>query len=148
MYQGQLPKLTEGPFSLFYGGEQIIPDLSDQSPGLGLPVLVIGSAIFQSSLYIFKKVKSRRLNVYPQMLSRTLVENVLNMYSIMVIIITSIVSVSWALLHQWSMKYGVWSEKNKDSVRSKRLIPREIILFFIAVSTITALPFLKSYALR
>ena len=54
MYQEKLPMLTKGPFALFYGGEEILTELSDKSPGRGVPLLIVLSAILQVSLNVFK----------------------------------------------------------------------------------------------
>ena len=93
MYQGELPMLTKGPFALFYGGDQIIPELSEKSPGRGVPILILWSAIFQVSLYILKCTKTRNVKLYTHNLTKSLVENVLNIYGIILIILISITSV-------------------------------------------------------
>ena len=142
MYQGKLPLLTKGPFSIFYGGEEILPHLSKLSAGRGIPVLFMGSAIFQISLYILKQSKSRKLQGYSQVLTKTMVENVLNMYGIMVIIIISIICVTYGLLHQWS----IHMYKNSESPIT--LVPKEIIVLFLVIFVCSAVPFIKSYALR
>jgi hypothetical protein len=142
MYQEQLPILTKGPFSLFYGGEQIINQLSKKSPGRGIPVLFIGSAIFQISLYILKQSKSRKLKTYTHNLTRSLVENVLNMYGIMVIIIMSIISAVYSIIHHWRMAMHKMSGNPTD------LVPREIIIIFVVIILCTVIPFIKRYALR
>ena len=143
MYQGHLPMLTKGPFSIFYGGEQIIHHLSKKSPGKGITLLVVVSGIFQMLLYTFKQFKLRGLQEYHQTLKRTMVENVLNMYSIMILIIISIISVSWGILHHWSI------ERHKVAPQTPtRLVPGEIVVFFIFIFLSIAFPFMKSYALR
>ena len=142
MYQGQLPMLTKGPLALFYGGDQIIPDLSEKSPGRGVPLLFLGSAIFQVSLYILKHLKSRDRKMYVHNLTKSLVENVLNMYGIIVIILISITSVAYIILHHWSI------EQNKNKIKITNLVPKEIIILFGVVLFITILPFIKSYPLR
>ena len=142
MYQGHLPILTKGPFSIFYGGEQIMKDLSKQSPGIGSTLQLVVSVIFQISLYIVKQVKSRKLQEYPQILKMTIVDNVLNMYSIMIIIILSIIAGSYGLLHHWSI------EKLKVSQVPTRLVPREIVVLYFLLFACVACPFVKSYALR
>ena len=79
MFQGSLPMLTKGPLALFFGGDPIIGDLSEKSPGRGMPILVSCSLIFQMFLLILKQAKSRKLKMYAHNLTRALVENVLNM---------------------------------------------------------------------
>ena len=136
--------LTKGPFSLFYGGEQIINQLSKKSPGRGIPVLLIGSVIFQISLYILKTSKSRKLRMYIHILTRSLVENVLNMYGIMVIIIMSIISAVYSILHHWSIEMNKMSENSPQP----QLVPTENIILFFIILFCTVVPFIQSYALR
>ena len=142
MYQGELPLLTKGPFSIFYGGEEIIPHLSKIAAGRGLIVLFVCSAVFQISVYVLKQSKSRKLEGYSQELTKTMVENVLNMYGIMVIIIISIICVTWGILHQWSI------QMYKRSESPVSLVPKEILVLFLGIFLTSAVPFMKSYALR
>ena len=142
MYLGELPLLTKGPFSMFYGGQEILPHLSKMSAGRGLIVLFMCSAIFQIVLYVLKQSKTSKLDGYSQVLTKTMVENVLNMYGIMVIIITSIICVTWGLLHQWSI------QMYKKSESPISLVPKEIIGLFLVTFLCSAVPFMKSYALR
>ena len=134
--------LTKGPFALFYSGEQIVKQLSKKSPGRGIPVLLIGSVIFQISLYILKTSKSKKLGMYTHNLRRYLVENVLNMYGIMVIIIMSLISAVYSILHHWSI------EMYKISENPPQCVPNEIIILFVIILFCTVVPFIKSYALR
>ena len=144
MFQGTLPMLTKGPLALFFGGDPIIGDLSEKSPGRGMPILILCSLIFQIFLYILKQAKSRKLkmNAVAHNLTRALVENVLNMYGIVAIIIITIISVVYGLLHHWSI------EKNKNQENTLDLVPREIIFLYLVILFITIVPFIKSYALR
>ena len=142
MYQGQLPMLTKGPFALFYGGDQIIPLLSEQTPGRGVPILIFWSVIFQVSLYIVKHSKSRNLNIYAHNLTKSLVENVLNMYGFIVIIVISVLCVLNIFLHHLSI------EKNRTTEKTTEIVPKEIIILFGATMFCVVLPYIKSYALR
>ena len=142
MCQDKLPILTRGPFALFYGGEEIIPELSEKSPGLGVPILILWSAIFQVSLYIFKTSKSRKMKMYAHNLTKSLVENVLNMYGIIVIILISIISTVYITIHHLSI------EKNRMQDTTSKIIPKEIIILYFLTMFCVVLPFIKSYALR
>ena len=134
MYYGLLPLLTKGPFALFYGGESIIGDLSEEAPGRGTPILLLGSAIFQISLFCMKQAKSRKLK-YTHSLIKTLVENVLNIYGIIVIIAISLVSVAYIILHHWRI------QKNNDEKIDKKLLPKEIYILYSVVLFITVVPY-------
>ena len=97
---------------------------------------------FSNLMFILKQAKSRKLKMYAHNLTRALVENVLNMYGIVAIIIITIVSVFYGLLHHWSI------EKNKNQENTQDLVPREIIFLYLVILFITIVPFIKSYALR
>ena len=142
MFKGSLPMLTKGPLALFFGGDLIIGDLSERSPGKGMPIVLLCSLIFQIFLVILKQAKSRKLKMYAHNLTRALVENVLNMYGIVAIIIITTVSVVYALLHLWSI------EKNKNQDITTNLVPNEIFFLHLLIFIITIVPFIKSYALR
>ena len=142
MWQDKLPMLTKGPFALFYGGDAIIPKLSEKSPGRGLPILIVCSAIFQVSLCILKSLRSRKLKMYSHNLTKSLVENVLNMYGFVVIILISIISSAYITIHHLSI------EKNKGKENTSQLIPKEVIILYFLTLVCVVLPFIKSYALR
>ena len=142
MYHHKLPLLTKGPFALFYGGEELFAELSDKSPGRGVPVHIFGSAVFQVFLYMIICLRSRNKKIYFQNLRRSLVENVVNMYGFIVIIIISIISSAYILLHHLSI------EKNKAKEKNSELIPKEVIILYLLTSFCVVLPFIKSYALR
>ena len=141
MYYGSLPLLTKGPFALFYGGESIIGNLSEESPGRGTPIMLLGSALFQISLFCVRQAKSRKLK-YTHRLTKILVENILNIYGIIVIILISLVSVAYIILHHWRI------QKNNEENIDKKLLPREIYFLYSVILFITVVPFIKSYALR
>ena len=142
MYQEKLPMLTKGPFALFYGGEEILTELSDKSPGRGVPLLIVWSAILQVSLYILKSARSRNKMMYFHNLTKSLVENVLNMYGIIVIILISIISTAYITIHHLSI------EKNRMQDTTPKIIPKEILILYFLTMFCVVLPFIKSYALR
>ena len=103
MCQGILPLLTNGRLALFYGGDQIITDLSKKSLWRGMPKLVICSAIFQIFLFVLKQSNSRGLKSYAYNLTKSLVENVINMYGIIASFIITITSAAYGLMHHWTI---------------------------------------------
>jgi hypothetical protein len=142
MYQGRLSMVTKGPLALFYGGEDIIPELSG-FPDSGIPIFTYGSIVFQVCLYLFKWFKSRKLKMYAHTLRKTMIENVLNMYGIIVIILISITAVVYGHIHFQGIK-----NNNKTKGKTAKLVPNEIILMFMLTMFVIAIPFFKSYALR
>ena len=142
MFLGKLPMLTKGPFALFYGGDKLVSQLSEDPPGRGMFFLILFSAVFQVLLFVLIYQKARNLKMYSQTLKKTLVENVLNIYGIIVIIIISIVSTVYVALHHISI------ETNKKREKAKKNVPKEIILLFIFVAFVIIMPFSRSFALR
>ena len=102
MFKGTLPMLTKGPFALFYGGEEILDKLSDGLPGKGVPILILCSALFQLFLYVLKKFQARGMKLYTQNLRKSLVENILNMYGIIIIVAISSISLIYIIIHHKS----------------------------------------------
>ena len=80
--------------------------------------------------------------MYTHNLTKVLVENVLNMYGIIVIIAITIVSVAYVLLHHWRI------QKNNEKEITSNLVPKEIYYLYLVLFFITVAPFVKSYALR
>ena len=134
--------VTKGPFALFYGGDEIIPQLSEDFPDWGIPILTFVSVTFQVCLYLFKYLKSRKLNMYAHNLRIIMVENVLNMYEIVFIILISITGIVYGAIHFWGIK------NNKNQEKITKLIPDEIIIMFMLTLFVIILPFIKSFALR
>ena len=89
MVLGTMPVLTKGPISLFLGGEGIIDILGDEDPGKAAFYLCIFSVMFHITKSIYKKYKNRKLlsvTDYAQSLRTTLVNNVLNVYGLVLLI--------------------------------------------------------------
>ena len=142
MFKGTLPMLTKGPFALFYGGEEILDQVIDGSPGKGVPVLILSSALFQLFLYVLKKFQARGMQLYTQNLRKSLVENILNMYGIIIIVAISSISLIYIIIHHNSIK------ENKEVKKSSKLVPTEILILYSLTMLCVLLPFLRNHALR
>ena len=134
--------LTTGPFALFYGGEEILDKLSDGLPGKGVPILILCSALFQLFLYVLKKFQARGMKLYTQNLRKSLVENILNMYGIIIIVAISSISFMYIMIHHNSIN------ENKDVEESSKLVPNEILIIYGLTMFCVLLPFLRNHALR
>ena len=144
MFHGVLPFLTKGPLALFFGGNPILPHLSEQSPGYSFPLLVIFSTVFQATMYMYTKYTGRPLqkNTVMHNIRMTLVNNVLNIYGVALVIIFNIIALVCFVLHFFG------TEKNKEKGKLTQLIP-DGIFFISGVSLfMVMLPFLRSHALR
>ena len=142
MYHGVLPLLTNGPFVLFYGGE-----IGEKKPaGRGVFVLILLSTLFQLCLFVIKRVKYRRIESYAQALLISLVENVLNMYGLIVIIVISVISFLYIVIHQSCIENGLFAicEKNSDQLT----IPKEIHILYVSTTLCATIPFFQSFPLR
>ena len=89
MYTGRVPLLTKGPLVTFYGREDLLEEVSADPPGQALTVLLVSSLAFQVVLFLFKWNFSRKIENYALNLKATLVNNVLNIYGLLIIIMIS-----------------------------------------------------------
>ena len=144
MYQGTQAMLTKGPFALFYGGEDIVDKLSTKTPFPTVLVIVLCSAIFQMSLFVLKKYKTRQnIKLYLHNLQQTLVENVTNVYGIIIIIISSVACFLFISYHFRTIK-----NNNEKYEKDAKRVPRTIFILCGVNFFLVILPFLRSFALR
>ena len=90
MMLGNCPVLTKGPLSLFLGGEEFMETLGDDVPGKAVLHLCVFSIFFMICNSVYKKVKTEKLNSvsdYAMSLRATIVNNVINMYSLVAMFI-------------------------------------------------------------
>ena len=59
---GGLPFMTRGPFAMFFGGQDVLPDLSDRKAGRHIQMLYLVSIIFNLSI-IRKENNSGKLHI-------------------------------------------------------------------------------------
>ena len=62
MYQGIVPMLSKGSFSLYYGGQDILGDLSEEMASPVTPIFVGCSVLLQLSVFSYKKFTASRLS--------------------------------------------------------------------------------------
>ena len=95
MMRGSVPLLTKGPFALFLGGDKMFDILGDGTPGKAARHLIIFTIIFQIIISVYKRYKNKKLErvtYYAQNLRRSLVENVLNIYGLVLILFSSTIT--------------------------------------------------------
>ena len=144
MWLGSVPLLTKGPFALTFGGQAILPILSLESSPVGTYVFCIGSCIFQVLILVIKKARERGSN-YMENLQNNLVENVTNVYSILI-------SLSlWLSAGFFILDHFLTVEKNRHEAQHDDLSPLRnpsIDVLFLILAFITFLPFCTRPALR
>ena len=124
------------------------------------PAFFIVSSVFQIILYLYKIVRSsqnRNIQSYVQILRTNLgkysaknsvhltvclpVENVLNLYGVLVQIVISGLMCFVVLQHYRDIKEGLYD-------RSELSLPSEFLYLLLFTTLSTALPFAKSHGLR
>ena len=105
MYYGRVPLLTKGPLVTFYGRQDLLEEVSDDPPGKSLTILAFCSLTFQLALFIFKWNFSRKIQNYALNLKAVLVNNVLNIYGLLIITMISLISCLYAIYHYLSIKH-------------------------------------------
>ena len=142
MYNGRLPLLTKGPLVTFYGRQDLLEEVSDDQTGKSLTILAFSSLTFQLALFIFKWNFSRKIQNYALNLKATLVNNVLNIYGLLIITMISLISFLYAIYHYLSIK-------NFESHSPERsVMPAGLLLLFLVVFVVVLLPYIQNFALR
>ena len=144
MFQGRSPFFTKGPLALFYGGKDILSELSDEQPGDGLHNLLLISIIFQLSMYLYEKYRKRQLQKvadYLRNLRASTVKNILNVYGVVLLIIFNILAFLFLVSH--NLRIGQQAELDKED----NLVPDGIYVLTLLFLTIVLWPY-RSHALR
>ena len=143
MWLGDLPIMTKGPFALTYGGEEILPLLSKEPPPRGVAIFVVGCLLFHSILFIIK-ITIQRDSSYMNNLKSAMVENVVNVYGIIITISAGISTCVFIFYH------AVIVDRNQKSAPENLspLLPPTIMVLLSVLGFITVLPFFTRPALR
>ena len=143
MWLGDLALLTKGPFALTYGGEEILPFLPKDPPPRGTTIFVVSSVLFQAFLYILKINIQKNIS-YIQSLKNAMVENVVNVYGIIITIAVCVSSSVFIVYHNLVV------ERNRTAAPENLspLLPPTIIMLLTVLAFITVLPFFTRPALR
>ena len=145
MWLGSVPLLTKGPFALTFGGPAILPLLSTEASPVGTYVFCILSCIFQVLLLVIKKARERGSN-YMDSLQNTLVENVTNVYSILISLSLWVSAGFFILNHFLTVKKNRHKTEDDDLISSS--ISPSIYVFLLILAFITFLPYCTRPALR
>ena len=145
MYIGRVPMLTKGPLVTFYGGQDLLEEVSDDPPGRSLSVLMVSSLAFQLGLFIFKWNFSRKIQNYAINLKAILVNNVLNIYGLLIIMIISLISCCYVIYHYLSIKQFETPEKTVGRTDG---MPAGLLLLYILTFLVVLIPYVQNFALR
>ena len=105
MMLGVVPIITKGSFALFLGCEKMLRILYDRSPGRSTVNFLIFTIIFQIFIRGMKKYKTYHLqevSAYAQSLRTTLVNNILNIYGLVVLLVGIFLTRGGRLLICWN----------------------------------------------
>ena len=138
-----IPLLTRGPLALFFGGKEIIPQLSSssvKSSNIPFYFLVILSLTLQILLAIYKKLKFRKEIQYEQQLKETVLSGVRNVYGQIIIFTGFLACCLDFAIHVFLAKKHQ-ENKNEDNPTSNSANGSFIIL--VVLSLINFTPFLN-----
>ena len=143
---GHLPYLTKGPFALFYGGAEIVPLLSSDPAGNPFSIVYLVSLPFLISLLIYKKLKMRKLPTQ-QRLKELVVNNFLNVYSMIIMLAIVIIMAVTTLIHYKTI--------TKNSILPKDKIPKspedywtDLLMLAMVETMCQSIAFITNPALR
>ena len=140
MYNGRVPLLTKGPLVTFYGRQELLEEVSSETPGQSLTVLMVSSLTFQLLLFLFKWNFSRKIQNYALNLKAILVNSVLNIYGLLIILMISLISCFYVIYHYLSIKHFEQS--------SEAVMPTGLLLLYLLTFLVVLLPFIQNFALR
>ena len=145
MWLGYLPPITLGPLALLFGGDEILPLVSKDSAPREIPILMVFSVIFQFSVFCMKKIKSRNEEFnYTTNLRRSLVENVLNIYGLLFILVAILLCCYVAILNVMRVDENL----EKSEFKIPTLLPANVIRMLCIIGFAVCFPFISQHALR
>ena len=143
MYMGDVPLLTKGPLVTFYGGAELLKEVSPGAPGKSLTILLLSSLLFQAVLFIFKWFCARKIRNYTLELKATLVNNVLNIYGLLILITISATACFYVIYHYLSIQ-----NEAVQTGAEGHLMPRGLLLLYLLTAFVVLLPYCQNFALR
>ena len=143
MYLGDVPLLTKGPLVTFYGGAELLKEVSPGAPGKSLTILLLSSLLFQAVLFIFKWFCARKIRNYTLELKATLVNNVLNIYGLLILITISATACFYVIYHYLSIQ-----NEAVQTGAEGHLMPRGLLLLYLLTAFVVLLPYCQNFALR
>ena len=174
MFTGVVPVLTKGSFATFFGGETVIKEIEeknkvDAQPSQVIPLFFIISSLFQMMMYVYKRIRTssyKNIHSYISLLKKSLgmiwphlcqglhiirqcsVENVLNLYGVVVLIIISILCCYVVVSHYSDIKDGAYNQHTQEEEPFPFIVPKEFYVFYFLMTVCTILPFVRSPQLR
>ena len=132
--------LTKGPLVTFYGGPELLEEVSEDPPGWSLTILLVSSLAFHIGLFILKWTFSRKIQNYALNLKATLVNGILNIYGLLIILLISLITCFYAIYHYLIIKHF--------QQPSKAVMPAGLLLIYLITFLVVLLPFIQNFALR
>ena len=146
MAAGKLPLLTKGPFALFYGGEVIIPLLSTEPAGSHFSKVFLTSVAFLIFIVMYKKMILWKLPTQ-QRLKERVVSNFLNIFTILIILISIGLATFVVMYHYRTIKvFGATSEEGSSP--PEKVYWKNIEIFRVIETMLQSFPFITNHALR
>ena len=172
MLTGIVPVLTKGSFATFYGGEIVIREIEERNkvdlqPSQVIPSFFIISSLFQMMMYVYKRIRTsgyRNIQSYISLLKKNLgmlniylsssnqsvgsVENVLNLYGVVVLITISILSCFAVMSHYADIEDGAYNPRPHGKEPFPFIVPNEFFVLYFIMTFVTIIPFARSPPLR
>ena len=139
--------MTKGPQALFYGGDVILPFLSNKSPGRHTIVTLIMFVLFHFCLLVYKKLVMRKVPPLVK-LKEAVVNNFLNLYKTCAILLVSFILMLSLLYYHKTIQEN---SKDENLVASKHVSLasfKKLLMIATLETSFQAFPFLTNPALR
>ena len=123
--------LTKGPLALFFGGQEIVPYLSNESAeNTNVPIFVLISiaVMVYSMLSIYKFFKFRKGVQYEQQLNQVVISGARNVYSLIIIFFEFVGFTFVMVVHIYFVKE---LDENRSTSHRPAMIMGFIMLFIL-----------------
>ena len=142
MTSGQAPFVTKGTFARLYGGEDLWNSLNEYSASTNIHYLIILAFTtgLQLLLFLYKRKKWENLSLI-QTLKGIMVNNFLNLHSILMTLSTSVGLLTFLFLHQASSSFDSFEKDTAPTYVTS-------VMSFMLGGAFQSLPFISNPVLR
>ena len=147
--------LSKGSMAMYYGGEEILPKLSDLPASPFSPAFMGFSMLFQLSFIVFKKLKFRKvsdISNYHNQLANTILSGFSNVYNILSMVVFSAAGCVFIFIHYIAIDnendVEEVTEVKEDEHKDLEKIPFSIYFFASILLSLNLAVYKKNLALR
>ena len=138
--------MTKGPIALFYGDAAIIPLLSPEPAGYHFSIASVASVTFLLFIFLFKTLILRKIPTQ-QKLKELVVSNFLNVFSLLLILVTVSCLTVLLLFHHNTIRENS-SLPGEGTGKAPQDYWVDLLVYALVETIFQGIPFVSNQALR